>query len=231
MLCAEATSTVRRKYARSATSWSRPAKWLFVVDRLMLITSKPCSTAQRRPPRSAVPLPVNPAPRTRTLKSSQSFAIERTIPAQAVPWPQRSPSTSSTTEISSPSPTSTATAPASSPTSGWSASIPLSRMQTRTPLPVDPPHAHSRVTRPGHARGRAGLRGSRREAPHRERALRCRLGHGLMLRRAQRLNGLAGGVRGGLPEPPGLLRPLVLGGDREVHLDEAGGGPRSRLCQ
>src|SRR3954453_23335741 len=74
-----------------------------------------------------------------------SGASERTIPAQAVPWPQRSPSASSATATSSSS-RATATAPSSSPTSGWPASTPLSRMQTRTPLPVAPPQAQSRVT-------------------------------------------------------------------------------------
>ena len=39
------------------------------------------------------------------------------------------------------------------PTSGWSSSMPLSRMQTRTPAPVEPPHAHSRVTCSGSVNG------------------------------------------------------------------------------
>ncbi len=62
-----------------------PANCFFVVERLMLTMWKPWSTAQRRPARSTPPLPVKPAPRTRTLTISQSGASERTIPAQAVP--------------------------------------------------------------------------------------------------------------------------------------------------
>jgi hypothetical protein len=58
---------VRRKYARSVSSWRIPANWRFVVERLMFTTSKPCSTAQRRPARRMSPLPVKPAPSTRTL--------------------------------------------------------------------------------------------------------------------------------------------------------------------
>ena len=41
------------------------------------------------------------------------------------------------------SPIDTATAPSISPTSGWWPSIPLSRMQTRTFAPVEPPQADS----------------------------------------------------------------------------------------
>src|SRR5215210_2353434 len=151
MLCADATSTVLRKYALSASSCSNPANCRFVVERLMLITSKPCSTAQRRPPSRMGPLPLKPAPRTRALIRVQSGASARTIPAQAVPCPQRSPSVSSTSSIWSSSPTRLkATAWSILPTSGWPASTPLSRMQTRTPWPVEPPQAHSRVTRSGH---------------------------------------------------------------------------------
>ena len=39
----------------SASSCRIPANWRFVVERLMLITSKPCSTAQRRPAEQDVP--------------------------------------------------------------------------------------------------------------------------------------------------------------------------------
>ena len=49
MLCADATRIVRLKYALSASSCSTSANWRFVVERLMFTTSKPCSTAQRRP--------------------------------------------------------------------------------------------------------------------------------------------------------------------------------------
>ena len=51
-----------------------PANCFFVVERLMLMMWKPWSTAQRRPASSTPPLPVKPAPRTRTLTSSQSGA-------------------------------------------------------------------------------------------------------------------------------------------------------------
>ena len=47
----------------------------------------------------------------------------------------------------------TATERSTRPTSGWSSSTPLSRMQTRTPAPVEPPHAHSRVTCSGRVTG------------------------------------------------------------------------------
>ena len=103
----------------------------------------------------AAPLPVQPAPSTRTLATVHSGASERTIPAHAVPCPQRSPSTSSATTASSFSSREIVTALSSPPTSGWSASTPESRMHTRTPAPVDPPHAHSRVTRSGHSTGSA----------------------------------------------------------------------------
>src|SRR4051812_20366491 len=49
MLWAEATIVVRWKNARSASSWSASLYWRFVVERLMLMTSKRCSIAQRRP--------------------------------------------------------------------------------------------------------------------------------------------------------------------------------------
>src|SRR6266550_87456 len=83
MLCAEATSTLRRKYALSASSCRSPENCFFVVERLMLITSKPWPIAQRRPSNRTDPLPLNPAPSTRTLNSRQSGASECTIPADA----------------------------------------------------------------------------------------------------------------------------------------------------
>ena len=85
MLCADATSIVRLKYAASASSWSRSTYCFFVVDRLMLTTGKPCSIAHSSPASRTPALPVYPAPRTRTLVSSQSGASERMIPAHAVP--------------------------------------------------------------------------------------------------------------------------------------------------
>ena len=48
---------VRRKYALSVSSCRSAANFCFVVDRLMLMTSKPCSTAQRKPSSSTGPLP------------------------------------------------------------------------------------------------------------------------------------------------------------------------------
>src|SRR3954469_10998014 len=71
------------------------------------------------------------------------------MPAHAVPWPQRSPASSSAITIPS-SDFVTATERCTSPTSGWASSMPLSRMQTRTPAPVAPPQAHSRETSGGH---------------------------------------------------------------------------------
>src|SRR2546421_202664 len=88
------------------------------------------------------------------LVSSTSGASARTTPAQAVPWPQRSPSSSSTTCSAPSSSLTTATEWSTRPTSGWSSSMPLSRMHTRTPAPVEPPHAHSRVTCSGSVTGR-----------------------------------------------------------------------------
>src|SRR5215210_6374543 len=150
MLCAEATRTLRLKYAVSASSCRSAACWLFVVERLMLMTSNPCCTAHRRPPCRIAPEPVKPAPSTRTECSSTSGAIARTIPAHAVPCPHRSPSSSGSSISSPSSPRRIAIAPATVPTSGWSRSTPLSRMQTRTPRPVASPSAHSRSTRSGH---------------------------------------------------------------------------------
>src|SRR5262249_37857958 len=77
----------------------------------------------------------------------------RTMPAHAVPWPQRSPSLSGSTYASPSSPIVTATARSTSPTSSWAGSTPLSRMQTRTPAPVESAIAQSRVTRSGHSAG------------------------------------------------------------------------------
>src|SRR5712691_63106 len=152
MLCADATRIERLKYAVSSSSCSTSANWRFVVDRLMLITSKPCSTAQRRPARRIGPDPVKPAPSTRTLTSSQSGARPRMIPAQPVPCPHESPSSSGPTTGSPSSPIETATASEIGPTFGWSGWTPLSRTQTRTSLPVAPSSAHSRVTRSGHSK-------------------------------------------------------------------------------
>ena len=74
------------------------------------------------------------------------------MPAQAVPCPTVSPSSSSSTIVSPSAPSEIATAPSTSPTSGCPASMPLSTMQTRAPAPVEPPQAHSRVTRSGQRR-------------------------------------------------------------------------------
>ena len=85
------------------------------------------------------PPPVNPAPSTRTEWISASGASARTIPAQAVPCPQTSPSRSLATKVMPSSFFATATALSTWPTFGCEASTPLSRMQTRTPFPVAPP--------------------------------------------------------------------------------------------
>src|SRR2546428_546895 len=76
------------------------------------------------------------------------------MPAQAVPCPATSPSASGSTIVSSPS-MRIATDSCTAPTSGWPGSMPLSRMHTRTPAPVAPPHAQSRVTCSGQSRGSA----------------------------------------------------------------------------
>ena len=74
--------------------------------------------------------------------------------------------------ISSSSPIEMTTALSSSPTSGWVASTPESRMQTRTPSPVAPPSAHSRVTRSGQCgRERDPVDRVLREAPRGQRGL------------------------------------------------------------
>ena len=86
---------------------------------------------------------------------SHSGASRRTMPAHAVPCPETSPSVSSSAMTSSSSPIEMTTALSSSPTSGCVASTPESRMQTRTPSPVAPPSAHSRVTRSGQSAGSA----------------------------------------------------------------------------
>src|SRR5665811_194527 len=99
------------------------------------------------------PLPRLAGPRTRTLEIAQSGASERTIPAQAVPCPYTSPSSSSSTWAVVSSAAVTLTARSSPPTIGWEASTPLSRMQTRAPSPVEPPRAHSRLTSNGHSDG------------------------------------------------------------------------------
>ena len=57
MLWAEATIRLRRKYAASVSACRSATNRSFVVERLMLITSNPCSTAQRRPSIRTGPLP------------------------------------------------------------------------------------------------------------------------------------------------------------------------------
>ena len=76
-------------------------------------------------------------------------AIERTIPAHAVPCPHRSPSPSSEMTAFPSSTTSTTTARWTSPTSGCPPSTPLSRTHTETPAPLAPAQAHSAVTGSG----------------------------------------------------------------------------------
>ena len=150
MLCADATSTVLLKYALSASSCSSSANWRFVVERLMLITSKPCSTAQRSPASRTGPLPLKPAPSTRTLWSSQSGASAADDPgAGRAVAAEVALGVVHALDLVVLADGGRRLRPATSPTSGWPASTPLSRMQTRTPLPVAPPNAQSRVTRSG----------------------------------------------------------------------------------
>ena len=89
-------------------------------------------------------------------------------PAHALPCPQRSPWSSGSMRSPPSSSRSTATADCTSPMRGW-ASTPLSITQTRTPAPVEPPNAHSRVTpsRPIALHVRPGER-RRRQAPGRQ---------------------------------------------------------------
>ena len=179
MLWADATSIVRLKYAVSASSCSRARTAVFVVERLMLTTWKPCSIAHSSPASSTAPLPrVAGAEHAHARQSSHSGASERMIPAHAVPWPQRSPSVVVVRRhlvVVSRRPRPSA---APSPTSGWSSSTPLSRMQTRTPAPVAPPNAHSRVTGSGQsAASRDRLAGGRGQAPGRELLVRLVCNH------------------------------------------------------
>ena len=69
--------------------------------------------------------------------------------AHAVPWPQTSPASSSSISGLPSASAVTTTALVTPPTEGWAASMPLSRMQTVTPAPVEPLQAHSRVTSAG----------------------------------------------------------------------------------
>ena len=133
------------------------------------MTRCPASIACRSPARIRSPAPVAPAPSTRTLCSLQAGAIERTIPAHAVPWPQTSPVSSSTTAMSSP----LAHHARRRSRAGRRADGPPrcreSTMQTST-SPLEPPIAQSRVTASRHPPG-AATSGTRSpgEAPGRER--------------------------------------------------------------
>ena len=86
----------------------------------------------------ATPLPRRRGPSTFTLYSSQSGAIRRMIPAQAVPWPLSSRCGDASQAIGSPA-LPTARYPATSPTAGCRASTPLSITATLIPAPVLPP--------------------------------------------------------------------------------------------
>ena len=125
--------------------------------------------------------PCSRQPRTRTLCSSQSGARERTIPAHAVPWPQRSPSPSSTIVSSPRRRRRSRRRSGRGPTSGWSeldaavedadANAGAGRA-AQGPLAVD-------ALGPFHRRGardRMRPQGSTRAAPRRGRRL---VGHGL----------------------------------------------------
>ena len=110
-------------------------------------SGRPRSARRRRP--------VSAGPSTRTLDSFTSGAIERMIPAHAVPWPETSPASSSRTSTRSPSAWITTARSSRQFTSGWSASTPESTMHTRTPSPRASPNAHSRDISRGHAPGSA----------------------------------------------------------------------------
>src|SRR5579859_3337234 len=106
------------------------------------------SMAQRRPAANCSALPLRSRLKTRTLYSSASGATAWMMPAQAVPWPNRSRGWSSgatRTWLRVRRSFSTITPPRTMPpTAGWSASMPLSTTATRAPRPVLPPQAHSR---------------------------------------------------------------------------------------
>ena len=160
----------RARFARStresASSWSTAANLLFVVERLMLITSKPCSTAQRSPRGARRRSPCSPCrARARCAGCSRGRALgsPRRTPFRArrdrPPRRRR---------------------PRGRPPSGTTvdgllhradermarARSPLSRTQTRTPAPVEPPNAHSGVDPLGPLQvDRDPLALARRQAP------------------------------------------------------------------
>ena len=101
MLCAEATRTLPPEVRAVGELVQELGELALRRRRLRFTTSWPCSTAWRSPARIRSPLPVAPAPSTRTLCSAQSGASARTMPAQAVPCPHTSPSSSGTTTGSS----------------------------------------------------------------------------------------------------------------------------------
>ena len=125
---------------------------LLLIESMLRVRNR-CSIAHSRPARSTAPFPVTSSPRTRTLVSDTSGAMLRTIPAQAVPCPDASPSSSSTTLRPPLSSGTTATARSMQPTAGCAASTPLSTIATVTPVPVEPSNAHSRVSRQGQSGG------------------------------------------------------------------------------
>ena len=119
---------------------------VFVVERLMLTTSKPCPTAQRRPASSTGPVPDEARRRARGPSRAPPRARSSgSTPAQAVPCPQRSPSVSSVATGRRPRRARSTTAPASSPDqrmAGLDAAVEDADLH---PLPVAPPSAHSRL--------------------------------------------------------------------------------------
>ena len=88
------------------------------------------------------------------------------MPAQAVPWPNRSTGSSGTTWPRRRRSRPRRSRPAGRATTGWLPSTPLSMMATFTPAPVAPPHAQSRsmlrAARPAWRawRGRRRMNGS-----------------------------------------------------------------------
>ena len=130
-----------------------------LVERLRLITSKPCSIDQRKPAMSKGLPPLPRAPSTAHARD-RAVRSERTDdPAHAVPCPATSPTSSSSMPESTVPPADTTTARSRLPMSGCFASTPLSTMHTLAPAPAEPSQAHSEGYALGPvARERNGLR-------------------------------------------------------------------------
>ena len=157
------------KYAVSASSWSTSTKRFFVVDRLMLTTSKPLLDRVPQPGEDQLAAPVYAV-------AEHAHAVDlavgrqlRTMPAQAVPWPQTSPSSSSDDDR--------LRRPRSRPRRSWRRGRPAGGRARRRcrgcrrgrPRRSSPSSAHSRVTRSGQAARRPAPRRVVGQAPGRQR--------------------------------------------------------------